>query len=135
MMGSIVYADITFLLNFIMDFIILWVTVRLTGVPVAYIRLIMAALLGGIYAVGYLYPDISWVYSFPMKVLLSVIMVAIAVWPDTWTDYAKIVIMAMNKPCLNLLRPRRLILLLPLCLPELFSTRFNPASFWIWRGS
>jgi stage II sporulation protein GA (sporulation sigma-E factor processing peptidase) len=89
MMGSIVYADITFLLNFIMDFIILWVTVRLTGVPVAYIRLIMAALLGGIYAVGYLYPDISWVYSFPMKVLLSVIMVAIAVWPDTWTDYAK----------------------------------------------
>ena len=59
------------------------------SVPAAYIRLIMAALLGGIYVVGYLYPDISWVYSFPMKVLLSVIMVAIAVWPDTWTDYAK----------------------------------------------
>ena len=57
MMGSIVYYDITFSTHY--GFIILWVTARLTGVPVAYIRLIMAALPGGIYAVGYLYPDIS----------------------------------------------------------------------------
>lgn len=89
MMGSIVYADITFLLNFIMDFLILWVTVRLTGVPIAYLRLSTAALLGGVYAVGYLYLDMSWGYSLPMKVLVSVLLVIIAVFPHTWNEFKK----------------------------------------------
>jgi len=88
-MGSRVYADITFFLNFIMDFLILWVTARLTGVPIAYFRIGIAALLGGVYAVGYLFPELSAAYSLPMKILFSVFMVVIAVWPRTWPDLKK----------------------------------------------
>lgn len=89
MMGSRVYADITFLLNFIMDFLILWVTARLTGVPIAYLRIGIAALLGGVYAVGYLFPELSAAYSLPMKILFSVFMVVIAIWPRNWHDLKK----------------------------------------------
>ncbi|HOB12172.1 MAG TPA: sigma-E processing peptidase SpoIIGA [Syntrophomonadaceae bacterium] len=88
-MGSKVYADITFLVNFIMDFLILWVTVRLTGVPVSYMRIAIAAGLGGIYAVGYLLPELSLGYSLPLKVLFSVLLVIMAVLPRTWKDLAK----------------------------------------------
>ena len=88
-MGSRVYADITFLVNFIMDFLILWVTVRLTGIPVSYIRIVIAAGLGGIYAVGYLFPELSFWYSLPLKVLFSVFLVIVAVLPRTWKDLAK----------------------------------------------
>ena len=88
-MGSRVYADITFLVNFLMDFIILWVTVRLTGVPVSYMRIAVAAGVGGIYAVGYLFPELSLVYSLPLKVLLSVFLVIMAVLPRTWRDLLK----------------------------------------------
>lgn len=92
-MGSMVYADITFLINFIMDFLILWVTVRLTGVPAVYTRLGMAALLGAVYAVGNLFSELSWGYSLPVKVLFSVLLVLVAVMPHTWKDFAKSILL------------------------------------------
>jgi len=58
--GPQVYADITFLINLLMDFIILWATARLVNLPVKYGRLILAATVGAIYAVGYLIPELAW---------------------------------------------------------------------------
>ena len=43
-------------------------------------------------------------------------------------------IVTWNNTLRNLRRPRLLILLRPLCFPELFSTSSNPAYFWICFG-
>lgn len=89
MTESRVYADLTFLINFTMDFIILWATARLVGVPIAYLRLAAAALLGGVYAVGYLFPALSPCYSLPLKLGFSIILVVIGVLPRTWHQFTK----------------------------------------------
>lgn len=89
MTGSRVYADITFLVNFIMDFLILWATARLTGIRVVYLRLALAALVGGIYAVGYLLPALSFWYSLPMKLVFSCLLVLIGLLPRNWDDFRK----------------------------------------------
>lgn len=92
MNGPIVYADITFLVNFGMDFFILWATARLAGIPVVYSRLVVASLLGGIYAVGYLMPGLSGYYIIPMKVLFSCLLVVLGLWPRNWDGFKKAVL-------------------------------------------
>jgi len=52
-------------------------------------RIAVAAGLGGIYAVGYLFPELSLWYSLPLKILLSILLVVLAVLPRTLKDLAK----------------------------------------------
>jgi len=89
MNGPEVYADITFLINFIMDFVILWATARLARVTPVLKRIAAAALLGGLYAVGYLLSELSIFYSFPVKIIFSCIMVFIALPLENWDDFKK----------------------------------------------
>lgn len=48
----VVYADEVFLLNLIVDYLLLIVTAKLSGIPVRRTRAAAAAVLGGVYAVG-----------------------------------------------------------------------------------
>lgn len=82
-----IYADLTFMINMTMDFVILWATAQLTGVKIVYFRLIMASLLGGIYSVGYLFPHLAGWYSLPVKVMSSAILVYLALKPEKWGDF------------------------------------------------
>jgi stage II sporulation protein GA (sporulation sigma-E factor processing peptidase) len=88
--GPKVFADITFIVNFTMDFIILWATAKISGVKPVYSRIGLAAALGGIYAVGYLFPELHKWYTLYMKVFFSCVMVIIGLWPSNWTDFKKI---------------------------------------------
>lgn len=87
-----VYLDLTFLNNFIMDFIILWATSRLSGIKPHYTRIIVASILGGIYAVGYVWQLESVLYSLSAKIAASVLMVVVAIRPLRWQDYGKILL-------------------------------------------
>lgn len=87
--GPQVYADITFLINFLMDFIILWATARLINLPVKYGRLILAATIGAIYAVGYLIPELAWGYYMPLKIIVSALLMFIALNPPTIQQFIK----------------------------------------------
>jgi stage II sporulation protein GA (sporulation sigma-E factor processing peptidase) len=73
-----VYADMTLLINFIMDFIILWATARMARTTPVLSRIGVAAFLGGLYAVGYLLPFLQGFYTFPAKILFSCLMLLIA---------------------------------------------------------
>lgn len=84
-----VYADLTFLINLIMDFLILWVTTRFCRVPVSYRRLILAAFLGGIYGIGNLLAALTIFYSLPAKVIVSCLMLFIALRPANWQQFQK----------------------------------------------
>ncbi len=84
-----VYLDLTFLINFIMDFIILWATLRLTTRRVNYARLTLASVLGALYAVVGLFPTGRAVYSLPLKLLFSCVMLLIALCPADWQEFRK----------------------------------------------
>ncbi len=84
-----VYADLTFLINFTMDFLILWATARFSRIAVSYRRLLMAAFLGGIYGVGYLLAALACLYTFPAKIICSFLLLFIALWPIGWQEFKK----------------------------------------------
>lgn len=87
--GNYVYADVTFLINLLMDLVILWTTAKLAGLRIVYQRIIMASLLGAIYAVGYLFPHLACWYQLPIKIIFSCILIILAFWPSDWGDFKK----------------------------------------------
>ncbi len=87
-----VYADITFLVNFTMDFMILWATAKLSEKPILYGRFIIASLLGGVYGVAYLFPTMSTWYSLPAKIIFSCLIVIVALRPRGWKELKKTLI-------------------------------------------
>jgi len=72
-----VYADVLFLINFIINIIILKLTAFLVKTPASVTRLCTASSLGAIYAIFMFYPSVGFMYIFPCKVLASVIMIKI----------------------------------------------------------
>lgn len=87
-----VYADITFLVNFIMDFVILWATAKLSRKSIAYVRFILVAILGGIYGVVNLLPNTGIWYSMPAKIMFSCLVVILALHPKGWQEFKKILL-------------------------------------------
>ncbi len=83
---QVVYADLTFLINFLMDFCILWATGKLVGIKISYLRLTMASIFGGAYAVGYFYFDIFW-YTLPMKLIISFFLVMLGLLPASFKEF------------------------------------------------
>lgn len=73
-----VYADMVFLLNFCVDFLLLWLTMAIRKQKTAYWRLAVAAVLGACYAVMMLAPVASWVFAWGVKLLWSCLMVFVA---------------------------------------------------------
>ncbi|QGT99144.1 Sporulation sigma-E factor processing peptidase (SpoIIGA) [Candidatus Syntrophocurvum alkaliphilum] len=84
-----IYADLTFIINFVMDFCILWATAKLAGIKIVYKRLIIASIIGGLYAVGYLLPDMSQWYTLPLKIIFSCLLIILALWPKGWEEFKK----------------------------------------------
>lgn len=84
-----VYADLTFLINFTMDFLILWATARFSRIAITYLRLTMAAFLGGIYGVGYLFSGLACFYTLPAKVICSFLLIILALWPLGWHEFKR----------------------------------------------
>jgi len=82
-----VYADLVFIINFIMDYLILWATARLSGLKVSHCRIALAALLGGLYALGYIFPDFKQLYTLPWKIVFSGLLVIIGLWHKNWSEF------------------------------------------------
>lgn len=83
------YVDVIFLINFVMDFFIMWATGKLVGVKVIYLRIAVASILGAIYSVGAIFIELSAWYDFPIKVLFSGLLVILALWPGSWRQFLK----------------------------------------------
>lgn len=84
-----VYADLTFLINLIMDFLILWAAGKMSGVKVVYARLAVGAAVGGIYAVGNLFHVLAFFYTLPFKILFSIVLVVFVLRPRGWQEFKK----------------------------------------------
>lgn len=86
---SKVYADLTFLINLSMDFLLLWLTARFCHFSISYRRLFLAAFLGGIYGVGNLTSAFTLFYTIPAKLLVSCLLLIIAFKPVAWPQFRK----------------------------------------------
>lgn len=73
-----VYVDSVFVLNALMDYLLLLATGRLAGVPLRRRRYILAALAGGAYAVAVFLPGWEFLASPPVKLAAGVLMAVAA---------------------------------------------------------
>jgi stage II sporulation protein GA (sporulation sigma-E factor processing peptidase) len=74
----VVYADVVFFTNSYIDFLLLWLTSGIRRQKTPMWRLIVAAVLGGLYSTLYLWSAFSLAYFFPVKIIVSFFMIGIA---------------------------------------------------------
>ncbi len=70
-----VYVDVLFVVNLLMDYIVLWFTAVLTKTPRREWRLWLSAALGAAYAVGIFFVPLSFLYGLLAKVAVSALLV------------------------------------------------------------
>lgn len=71
---TVVYIDSVFILNTVMDYLLLLATGRLAGVPLRRRRYILAALAGGAYAVAVFLPGWGFLASPPVKLAAGILL-------------------------------------------------------------
>jgi len=75
---TVVYADAVFLLNAAMDYILFLGTARLAGVTLRRGRYLLAALLGGVYALASFLPGMAFLGATPVKLAVGVLLSLVA---------------------------------------------------------
>lgn len=75
---TVIYIDVLFLLNFVVDYILLLATARITGEVIKRLRLALGALVGAVYAAMLFVPGLIWLSHLLCKILVAVLMIFIA---------------------------------------------------------
>ena len=75
---TVVYADVVFLINTLVDYLVLLLTGRLAGIPLRRKRFFAAALIGGLYGVAAVVPMVECVTLGPAKLLVWLVMILCA---------------------------------------------------------
>lgn len=87
----VVYIDIVWMVNFIMDFALLWTTGWLMKRRARWTRLLAGALVGATYALALFVPALSLATTWPGKALVSVLMVWVSLPHRSALDLARLV--------------------------------------------
>ena len=90
--NTAVYVDMLFLINFVMDFVVLWAAARLAQIRTSYWRLGLAATLGSLYSVLVLLPAFQMMSRMEIKFIVSLGMVVIAYCPLPWKKFGQAVL-------------------------------------------
>lgn len=69
-----IYVDSLFVLNAVLNYLLLYGSVRLAGAPICRRRMAASAILGGVYAVGCVIPGMEFLCSLMMKFVVFVLM-------------------------------------------------------------
>ncbi len=77
---TVIYVDTLFLLNAMVDYLLLLASARLAGEPLARLRFLLGAALGGLYAVAIFLPGLSFLARPPCRLAAAVLMVLAAFW-------------------------------------------------------
>lgn len=81
-----IYLDIIFFENFILNFIILIAVSVIIKAKRNYIKIVIASLIGSVYAIFYYFIRMNLIIEFFMKILLSFVMVYVSFSPRTFKD-------------------------------------------------
>lgn len=89
---SVIYLDQAFLINFIMDFFILWTSGKLGKLTIKLKRLFLGAFIGAGYVILLFFPPLSFVNTILCKILCSFFMIIIAFKFQGWRDLLKAIL-------------------------------------------
>ena len=78
---TVIYIENVFILNWIIDYLLLMATARLAGAPLHRLRLALCAAIGGIYAVAVFLPKFTFLGNPICKLLAGGFMALLAYWP------------------------------------------------------
>ncbi|SDW05171.1 stage II sporulation protein GA (sporulation sigma-E factor processing peptidase) [Marininema mesophilum] len=85
----VVYADVVFLLNLCIDFLLLWLMTAIRRQHPSLLRILCAAILGAGYAVFQLWQPLTFSYTFYGKLLFSMLMVWVAIGYHSLVAYLR----------------------------------------------
>ncbi|MCL6631681.1 MAG: sigma-E processing peptidase SpoIIGA [Alicyclobacillus herbarius] len=89
----VVYLDVVWLINFVMDGVLLVVTAWLSRRPLRPKRIAAGALLGAMYSVLLFFPRLALLTSWPGKAVVSLLMVVAAVPCRRWLECLRVGVM------------------------------------------
>ena len=78
----VIYLDQAFLLNSLLDYLLLIVCGTITAAPLKRRRILLAAALGGLYAVGSLLPEFHFIGNLPYQAMIAAAMCLVAFGPE-----------------------------------------------------
>jgi len=89
----IIYADIMLVINFVLDFLCLFISGRLLSKKFRAIRVILASLFGAVYSLAYyaLYP-LAWYFMLPLHIAAACVICLIAFKSNSLKNFAKTVV-------------------------------------------
>lgn len=76
-MKPVVYIDVLFGVNLLINYILLWTTGKISKIRTSVIRLIIGAALGAVYAVVMFFPAFKIYYTIIAKLLFSMLLIAV----------------------------------------------------------
>ena len=85
----VIYVDVLFVINFVMDYGVLWAAARISRSRFVAWRLACAACLGAIYGILVLLPDLYFLSAIWMKFLASLAMLGVAFAPLAWKQFGR----------------------------------------------
>lgn len=89
-MVQYVYGDIIFVENLVMNYLILFSTAKLTRSRYKKINIFLASIAGSIYSVFYYFPGYEYLYTWLLKIIFSLFIIALAFTPYTLKEFGKI---------------------------------------------
>lgn len=90
--GYYIYVDILFIINFVMDYIVLWLTAKFSQIRCVPWRLATASCIGSLYSVAVLLPQCGFMGAFWAKLLVSILMVIVAFVPLTLKKLSRVLL-------------------------------------------
>lgn len=88
----VVYVDLIFILNFLMDGSMLFTTAKIRKLKIVWWRLLLSSAIGASYVVMMFLPQLSFLYTFIVKIGFSLVMVSVAFkilhWRHLWRNLA-----------------------------------------------
>ena len=95
---TVIYVDTLFLLNALVDYLLLLASARLAGEPLSRPRFLLGAALGGLYAAGIFLPGLGFLARPPCRLAAAAVMVLAAFWNSRRLLRQTVIFFALSCP-------------------------------------
>jgi len=86
----VLYFDVVFLINLLMNYLILYFVALVLNLKRVFGRLFLGAILGCLFLLSIVSEKCQVLQSFPLKIIISVIMILVSFRPKSFRDFLKI---------------------------------------------
>ncbi|NLY42430.1 MAG: sigma-E processing peptidase SpoIIGA [Clostridiaceae bacterium] len=90
MVKPVVYIDVLFVINLIINYLLLWTTSKISKKRASTMRILAGAVLGAVYAVVMFFPAFKIYYTFIAKILFSMVLIAVTFNIEKAREFVKV---------------------------------------------